>query len=210
MKEVRIGTYIKGDNIFNFNFCTDLSIANKLKFVNSVINILVDEKHYNSIIRDIIFNFYVIDVMTDIDTDEIKKSATFINDVEQLLDETNIVEIVKANAAPTLFDELNNAIDNSLAYLTGIHPNPLNEALSSLIKTLEKKINEVDLNSMMDMAQKFAGMTDNITSESVMNAYLSSDIHKKNLNEIEESKKQRKEFAEDMDKAISAVIKEQN
>lgn len=184
MKEVKVGTYIKGENAFNFNFYTDLSAANKLKFVNSVVSILVDEKYYNSIIRDLIFDFYVIDIMTDIDTDEFKKSLTFVSDVEEFLDETNIVEIVKANASSYLFDELNKAIDNSIAYLTGININPLNEALSSLVKTLERKINDIDLNSAMDMAQKFASMTGELTPESIIDAYIKSNIHKDNINNI--------------------------
>lgn len=77
--------------------------------------------------------------------------------------ETNIIDIVKANAFPTLFDELNKAVDDSISYLTGIHKNPINNALSSLLSTLERKINEVDLDNMMSMAQKFAGMTGEFT-----------------------------------------------
>ena len=202
-----MGTYIKGEETYNFNFGTDLSIADKLKFINSVVGLLVNEKNYNSVIRDLVMDFYTIDIMTDIDITELKGSSFFVNDVEQFLEETNIVDIVKANASPTLFDELNKAIDNSIAYLTGIHPNPLNEALASLVNTLEKKVNEIDLDSMMGMVQKFAGMTGELTPESIVDAYMTSNAHEKNLAEIEESKKQKAEFAEDMDKAIKEVAK---
>lgn len=209
MKEVKTGTYIRmteiGEETHNFNFYTDLGVANKLKFVNSVVSILVDDSHYNSIIRDLIFDFYVIDIMTDIDVAELKTSPTFLNDVEQFLEETNIVDIVKVNAYPTLFNELNKAVDNSIAYLTGIHLNPLNEALATLMNTVEARINEIDLDSMMNMAQKFAGMTGELTPESIMNAYINSDIHKKNLAEIEESKKGKTEIAKNLDKAIKEV-----
>lgn len=208
MKELKFGTYIKGEDTFNFNFYTDLSAANKLKFTNSVVDVLIDDKYYNSVIRNLIFDFYIIDIMTDVDIDELKNSATLIEDIEQFLDETNIVDIVKENAVPSLFDELNKAVDNSVAYLTGIHPNPINEALSSLISTIEKKINEVDLNSMMDMAKTFAGITGELTPESIVNAYIASDTHNKNLADIEESKNRRAEFAKDMDIAIKTVSKE--
>ena len=194
MKNVMMGTYVRGNETYNFNFGTDLSIADKQKFVNSVVGLLVDDKHYNSVIRDLITDYFTIEFFTDIDTTEFTESSFFVNDVEKFLDETNIVDIVKANASPTLFDELNKAVDRSIEYLTGIHPSPLNEALASLVNTLEKKMNGFDMESMMGMAQKFVGMTDKLTPESVVNAYINSDIHKKNLEEIAESKVEKVEF----------------
>ena len=188
MKNVMMGTYIRGDETRNFNFGTDLSIADKTKFVNSVVGLVVNDKYYNSIIRDLIFDYFTIKFFTDIDTAELDESSFFVNDVELFLEETNIVDIVKENAAFALFDELNKAVDKSIEYLTGIHPNPLGEALASLVSALEKKVNGFDMGSMMDMAQKFVGMTDKLTPESVVNAYINSDIHKKNLEEIAESK----------------------
>lgn len=193
MNNTKMGVYTytteNGDETYNFNFRTDLSVAEKLRFVNSVVDLVVDETRYNSVIRDLIFDFYIVDIMTDVDTKELKDSLAFLNNVEDFLLSTNIVEIVKANAFPTLFDELNDAVDKSIQYLTGIHPSPLSDALSSLLATLEKKINEVDLESMMGMAQKLAGMTGEFTPDSIVNAYMNSDMHKKNLAEIAEAKK---------------------
>ena len=188
MKNVMMGAYVKGEEVIDFNFATDLTVFEKQKFVNSVVGLVVDEKNYNSVLRDLIFDFYVVDIMTDVDTTELRQSPYFVNDVEKLLEETNIVDIVKANTSPTLFEELNKAVDKSIEYLTGIHINPLSEALASLVNTFEKKINEFDMDSMMNMAQKFAGMTEKLTPESVVNAYIDSDLHKKNLDEIAESK----------------------
>lgn len=209
MKEVKMGVYTKGEETFNFNFYTDLSIAQKLLFVNSVTDLVVDENRYNSVIRDLVFDFYAIDVMTDIDTTEFKASPAFLDSVEQFLEETNIVDIVKANASPTLFDELNKAVDKAIEYRTGIHPSPIADSLASLFSTIEKKAKEFDMNDMVDMAQKFAGMTGELTPESIVDAYMNSDTHQKNAIEIEEAKKQRTEFAKDMDKAIK-LVKEEN
>ena len=186
---MKTGAYTYNGEPYNFNFYTDLSSANKLKFVNSVVDLLVDETHYNSVIRDIIFDYYTIKVFTTVDTEELDNSLTFLNDVEDFLLSTNIVEIVKANAFPTLFDELNAAVDKSIEYLTGIHPSPIADSLASLLSTIEKKINEVDLESMMGMAQKISGMIGEFTPESIVNAYMNSDMHKKNLAEIVEAKK---------------------
>lgn len=209
MNEMKMGVYTymtdNGDETHNFNFRIDLSVAEKLRFVNSVVDLVVDETRYNSVIRDLIFDFYIVDIMTDVDTKELKDSLAFLNDVEDFLLSTNIVEIVKANAFPTLFDELNTAVDKSIAYLTGIHPSPLSDALSSLLSTLEKKINEVDLDSMMGMAQKLASMTGEFTPDSIVNAYMNSDMHKKNLDEIAEAKKNKAEIAKNLDKVIKEV-----
>ena len=191
IKEVKTGTYFKGEESFNFNFNTDLSVANKLKFVNSVCDLVVNGNSYNSVIKDLVFDFFIIDIMTDIDMSEFKKSSAFLDDVEEFLMETNIVEIVKANAFPTLFDELNNAVDDSIKYLTGIHKNSLNDALTSLINTFERKISEVDLENMMNVANKLNGITDDFTIENLVNAYVKSDVHKQNLEEIKESKKKK-------------------
>lgn len=212
MKNVMTGAYINGDDVQQFKFYTDLSAANKLRLVNSVSSLLVDGENYNAVIRDLLFDFYIVDIFSvDNNTRELindlKDSTAFIEDVEEFLESTNIVEIIKANAHYGLIDELNHAVDLNVQYLTGIHPNPLNEALTSLVNTFEKKISEVDLNSMMDMAKIFTGMTDDFTPENIVNAYIASDAHKKNLADIEESKKNKSEFAEDMDKAISSVSK---
>lgn len=208
MKNIKMGTYIRGDEIHNFNYGTDLSVADKQKFVNSVVGLLVDDKHYNSIIRDLITDYFTIEFFTDIDTIELRESSFFVNDTEKFLEETNIIDIVKANVSPTLFDELNKAIDNSIAYLTGIHTNPLGEALASLISTLEKKVNEFDMSDMAEMAQKFVGMTGEFTADKVVDAYINSGLHKKNLEDIAEGKVEKTEFAEVLDKAIKDVNEE--
>lgn len=205
MKNMMLGTYIKGEETYNFNFATDLSAASKLKFVNSVIDVLVDDKSYNSIIHNLVFDFFVVNIFTDVDTKELLESSTFIKDVEQFLEETNIVDIVVANMKDGLYEELNKAVDLNIEYLTGIHTNPLNEALTSLINTLEKKVKEIDIDKAMEMANVFSGMTGEFTPESIVNAYMASDTHKKNMIELEESKKQRAEFAEIMDKAITST-----
>lgn len=196
MKNVMTGTYIRksesGEENFNFDFYTELSMANKLRFVKSVTSVLIDDKSYNSIIRDLVFDFFVVEIFTNIDTTDIKE-ANFINNAEQFLEETNIVEIVKANMEIGLLEELNKAVDLNIQYVTGIHPNPLNEALANLVNTFEKKLNEFDMGSMMEMAQKFANIAGEFTPKSVVDAYIDSDMHKNNLKEIEEAKAEKVE-----------------
>lgn len=189
MKKTMNGIYTKNEEMYNFNFYTDLSASDKLSFVNSVSYVLVGEQKYDSIIRDLITDFYIVDIFSDIDTSELSKSDYFIDDVEQFLEETNIVSIIKANMKDGLLDELNKAIDYNVECRTGIRFNPINEAIAKLVNSIEKKINDVDLNDAINMAQKFAAMTEEFTPENIVNAYVNSDMHKQNLEEIAEFKK---------------------
>ena len=188
IKKMKKGAYIKGEESCAFNFSTNLTLAEKTQFVSSVTSLLIGEGYY-SVIRDLVFDIYLIDFFTDIDINDIKKSEKFIEDAEQFLFETNIVDIVKANMEIGLLEELNKAVDLDIQYRTGIHFNPLSEAIASLLSTFEKKIKSIDLDSMTSIAQKFVNMTGELTPESIINAYINSDIYKEKTNEIEELKR---------------------
>lgn len=193
-KEMNKGVYTYNDETLSFNFITSLSAYDKLIFVNAVVDTIINGNRYDFIVKDLITDFTIIRFFTDVDTSFINQKDDEGNDInpiifiEQFLDETNIVEIVKANMKFGLLEELNNAINLAIQYRTGIHPNYLNDALASLVSTLEKKINEVDPSEMMKMAQKFAGMTEDFTLENAISYYMNSDVHKKNLEEIAEVK----------------------
>lgn len=198
MKEMKNGVFTYNNESYNFEFKTSLSAYDKQVFVKTVVGNLVDDAGYDVVIKDLIFDFVIIEVFTNIDTSFINMEDDEGNDInpiiliEHFLEETNVVDIVKENMETGLLDELNRAVDLDIQYLTGIHPNPINEAITSLISTIEKKIGEVDLYSMMSMAQKFAGMTEDFTLDNIVNAYMNSDIHKSNLAEIKEAKEETK------------------
>lgn len=194
MNYTKTGAYTYNDEVYNFNFGTNISTSDKATFVRTVVDTIVDDTGYDSVLRDVIFNYVTISMLTDIDTfflmvlNEKGDKVIDVDKLEDFLLSTNVIDIIKANAFPTLFDELEKAVDLSIEYRTGVHPSPLSDSIASLLSTLEKKINEVDLDSMMGMAQKFAGMTGELTPERVVNAYINSDIHKSNLAKIEEAK----------------------
>lgn len=226
MKNMKTGTYVYNDETYTFNFATGLSAHDKTVFVRTVVDTLVDDTTYDSIIRDMIFDFTIIMRFTDIDisftksVDDDGNEISALIPIEKFIEETNVVDIVKANMEVGLLEELNEAVDKSIEYRTGIHPSPIADSLASLLSTLEKKINEVDLGSAMEMAQKFAGMTDELNIDNVVKAYMDSDIHKKNLEEITDSKKNNKsskskkskkneiKIDENLGEAVRAVVKE--
>lgn len=194
MKEMKNGVFTYNNESYNFDFSTSLSAYEKRLFVKTVVSNLIDDDGYDVVIKDLIFDFAIIELFTNIDTSFINAKDDNDNDIdpiiiiEHFLKETSVVDIVKANMDAGVLDELNNAVNLNIQYITGIHVNPLNEALANFITNLNKKIDEVDLDSMMAMAQKFAGMTEEFTVENAVNAYMNSDIHKNNLAEIEKAK----------------------
>lgn len=220
MKETKLGIYTYNDETYNFNFVTNLSANKKRIFVRTVVGALIDGMNYDSVLRDIIFDYTTILMFTDINMSFIHikdgdgEVVADMELLEEFLLETDIVEIVRANAFPTLFEELNKAVDKSIEYRTGIHPSPIADSFASLINTLEKKISEVDLNSAMEMAQKISGMTGEFNLDNLVNAYMNSDLHQKNLGEIAENKNNKKskkneiKIDENLGEAIRTVVKE--
>lgn len=204
MKNTKVGTYFYNGESRNFEFATSISTSDKVTFVDSVVNTIVDD-NYHPTIRDMIFDYMLIQVCSDVNVSFIQNSKNVVDAIENFLEETSIVDIIKANMEVGIIEELNKAVDKAIEYKTGIHPSSIGDSLASLIKTIEKKVNEIDLNDMIEMVQKFAGMTGELTPESIVNAYMNTDIHKNNVIKIEEAKKQRAEFAKDMDTAIKSV-----
>ncbi len=184
-----------------FEFNTDLRTSQKLRFVNAVSNVLVGDD-YNSILRDLVFDFFLVHFFADIDmTQEIIDSSFFVDDAEKFLEETNALDIILTSIEPGVVGELNDAVDNNIAYKTGIHKTPfddLSKALASLVNTLEEKTKSIDTDKMMEMVKTFSGMTGDITPDSIVNAYINSDIFKQNAKEIKESKEQHRKQVEEL------------
>jgi hypothetical protein len=180
-----MGVYNRNGEEFNFNLYTTLRAYDKLEFVNFVVNTVVDDD-YNSVIKNIMFDIAIVHFLTDIDVSNIIKSIDkndiVINKIEDFLYETNIVEVVKSNAAE-LIDELTDAVNDNIEYRTGIHKNPIAESLSSLLNTIEKKVSDINTDEMMKMAKIISGMTGKLTPEKIIEAYSKSDLFKQNHNQ---------------------------
>ena len=68
------GSYVYNEEIISFDFYTNLNATDKIGFVNSITNILVGE-NYNYIVKDLIFDYMIIQMFTTVDTSEIDKSS---------------------------------------------------------------------------------------------------------------------------------------
>lgn len=169
-----------GEN-FAFDFYTSLSAKNKVEFVNFVTGSLIDD-NYNHVLKDLIFDFGIICIFTDVDVSYILNGECddTITAIEELISETNIVDIVKANADFGVIEELTESVDLNIEYKTGIHRNLIDESLSSLIKTLEKNIVNIDMNEIISVGQMLSGISSELTPAKILDAFAETDIYKNN------------------------------
>ncbi|MEE0617911.1 MAG: hypothetical protein UCP83_11600 [Intestinibacter bartlettii] len=186
-KNVKTGAYTYKNESVPFNFYTELRAVDKIKFINAVCDTLIDTNYY-SVIRDLVFDFQIVNVFTDVVVPELQDSPSPISIIEEFLDDTNIVEIVKANVDKKLIAELEKAVDENIEYRTGIHKNTLEDALTSLLHTVEQKINDVDTEGMMEMAMKLNSISDELTPERILQAYSETDMFKNRIYEKEQER----------------------
>ncbi|MCM1221142.1 MAG: hypothetical protein NC548_42335 [Lachnospiraceae bacterium] len=177
----KTGIYIKNGEEHTFEFKTNLRAKDKVKFINNVTDIIVGDNYY-PVIRDLIFDYSIISIFTDVDVYSINTSPDFLSDVDDLVNGTDIVDVVKANAVEGLIEELNNAIDKNIEFKTGIHKEVFADNLSNLFKMIESKIAEVDMETIMKTADKLNSVSGQLTPEKLIEAYSQSDMFK-NLSE---------------------------
>lgn len=183
--EVKTGVYTLDGEDTPFAFYTSLSAYRKAQFVNSVSDILVGD-NYNYVIRDLAFDFCIVAIFTDIDTSDVQDADDGITAMEEFVDKFKpVVDIVKANAEDGVLDELHTAIDLNIEYRTGIHINPISSSLASLLNTIERKVDDIDLDSMMDFAQSMAGISGELTPEKMLDAYAKTNIFKEHWGDSE-------------------------
>ena len=189
----RNGVYTYNNEEYSFNFYTFLDAYNRMLFVNNVTDLLVGN-NYNSVIRDLVFDYNVISIFTNVDTskvdDENNTTQDTLSSMEELVYETNIVEIVKKNAIAGVIDELNKAVDDNIEYRTGIHKNPIADSLSHLLNTIDNKVANINTDDMMKMAQVISKMSGELTADKMLEAYSKSDIFKEKYKELVINKKQ--------------------
>lgn len=192
--EMKMGVYERNGENVQFGFSTFLSAYEKLNFVNSVVDVVVTDSSYNYIIKDMVFDFNIIRFFTDVDLSEIVESDNNIDAIEEFLNETNVVEIVKMNATLGVIDELMEAVDFNIEYKTGIHTNLIASSLSSLLNTIDRKIEDIDLSSLMGFADAMSGVSGELTAEKIVEAYGKSDLRKTQYKEIFEKLEKRNDM----------------
>lgn len=195
--EVKTGVYTIDDNDTPFAFYTSLNAYRKSQFVVSVSNILVGD-NYNYVIRDLAFDFCIVAIFTDIDTNDVQDADDGITAMEEFVDKFKpVIDIVKANVEDGVLDELHTAIDLNVEYRTGIHINPISSSLAKLLDTLNNKFSGFDLDKMMEIAEPMSKIAGELTPEKMLDAYAKTNIFKEHWGNYEKN--------DDVDNKFSVV-----
>ena len=188
-RTVLTGVYSYKDKELAFNYYTSLKVTDKIRFLNYVIANLVDDEYYYSTLKDLVFDYAIIKMFTDIDTSAIDNAADTIGKIEEFLEETDIVYIVKENAEYGVIEELMDSVNKNIQYRTGIKSNSLEDALNHLLGTIENKVNEIDTEGMMKAAEMLGSISGELTADKVVSAYANSGLLQKRFDEVQAEKK---------------------
>lgn len=182
--EVYEGTYYDNrlERTVDFEYTTELTAQQKVNFVNNVLEVIFSNDYCYSIIKDEIIDIMLVDTFTNI----LKTDEDFdykLNAIDEFLSNTNVVDIIRENINPHLYEELVDAIDENISYKTGIDRNGISTAVSSLLKTIENKVSAFDVDELTNILKEFSGLTDNLSEEKIMELYTKTDAYKKNYEE---------------------------
>lgn len=185
--------YVRNGKNIEFNYYTDLSVSKKIAFVNAVVDTVVGDDYYYPMLRDMMFDFQLVNFFTDVDTgiDFDDDSGELIDEIDAFLSDGNLVDILKVSIDIDVLMELIDSVDKAIEYKTGIHPSPITDAIASLLDTVEKKFSGVDVDSMTGMAKVFGKLQGDITPEKMLEAYANSDIFKKQHDDVVDAQAKR-------------------
>ena len=176
--EMKNGVYTKGEKTFEFSFITDLSASKKMDFVNSVVGYVVTTSDYNFVIKDIIFDFEIIHKFTNYNISDIKEADDTLGAIEELLETTNIVEIVKSNMVDGLYEDLVKAVDLDIQYKTGIRNNDILNSVERILDTIEEKVKDIDTKGLDEFVKVFNGVLGELTPDKLLEAFAKSNMYK--------------------------------
>ena len=185
--EVKTGVYTIDGKDNPFAFYTSLNAYRKSQFVVSVCNTLVGD-NYNYVLDDLVFDYFIVAIFTDIDVSEVQKSDNGISAIEEFVEKFKpVIDTVKANAVDGVLDELRKAIDLNIEYRTGIHINPISSSLANLLDTLNNKFSGFDLDKMMEIAEPMSKIAGELTPEKMLDAYAKTNIFKEHWGNSEKN-----------------------
>lgn len=188
--------YVDNGNTVEFNCYLDIPMSRKLAFVDSVVNPVVGDDYYYPMLKDIMFDFRMIQFFTDIDTDVVDGDDV-IDQMVEFLESTNAADVVKVSVNFDVVQELYEAVDKAIEYKTGIHPSPIADGIASILDTLEQKFAGIDMDAMTGMAKVFSKLQGDITPDKMLEAYANSDVFKKMHGDAVKRQDERDKKAED-------------
>ena len=163
----------------DFKYRTELTLQQKVSFANFVLGVIFDDDYCFSIIKNEVFDIALIYMFTDVF--QYDEDFTFsLNNIDEMLNTTNVIEILKKEIDNDLIKDLNEVIDINIAYKTGVNVNSISTSFSSLLKTIENKVSDFDVDEFSNTLKKFGDITNGMSPDKIMELYTKTDAYKKN------------------------------
>ena len=163
----------------DFKYRTELTLQQKVSFVNFVLGVIFDDDYCFSIIKNEVFDIALIYMFTDVF--QYDEDFTFsLNNIDEMLNTTNVIEILKKEIDNDLIKDLNEVIDINIAYKTGVNVNSISTSFSSLLKTIENKVSDFDVDEFSNTLKKFGDITNGMSPDKIIELYTKTDAYKKN------------------------------
>lgn len=159
--------FVTGNEI-EFNCKTDLRAIDIQNFATTVSRLIVKEDEYYSALRDVTFDFVLVSEFTDIDVAEITNSDNAFENIETFLSSNNAVDVIKNAIGAETVNKLSNAVDDGIAYKTGIIKHGILEEVRRFMEQINKYVSNIDVDEYRNFIQKMGGMDSEITSNEVM------------------------------------------
>ena len=188
-------TYVSNGVDIEFNYYYDIPMSHKIAFVNSVVNPVVGDDYYYPMIKDVLFDFRMVQFFTDIETGVVDNDDV-IDQMVEFLERTNAADVVKVSVNFYVVQELYDAVDKAIEYKTGIHPSPIADGIASLLDTIEQKFAGIDMDAMTGMVKVFGKLQGDITPDKMLEAYAKSDVFKKMHKDVVKKQDERDKKAE--------------
>lgn len=176
---VQTGSYYFDKKEHTYAFNTTMSLTDKIKFINLVTNAVIIDGSYYSLLKDTMFNYYIIRMLSNIDIAFLlsENENLDFDILDNFLKSTGVAEHILNNIDSDLLRELDKSINDNIAYITGIKQDGIEQSIQRLIDKLNSKIDDFDVTKMDKMTDIFSNISD-ITPEKMIDAYAKSELYK--------------------------------
>lgn len=198
------GTYMYKGEEKEYHYLPTIPLSAQTKIVEAVGAGVFDNGNYFSLLKDTLFNIALVMTFTDVDMDDIAN----IDDFVAFDKETGISNKVKEDIHTVdykLIEKLEKAIDDNIEYKKNVGQDNLSTVITDLLTSLEEKVKNFSLGIDKDEIEQFIEKFNNsdLTADGITKAYFDSDIYKKNVQEVADTKnKQIKELEGELEKKI--------
>lgn len=156
-----------------FNYVKNPNRSELQEYVDAVVNVLVADGHYHPLMRNIVADFLLIYIFSDIDVHDILES----NDaaMEEYVNSNTIAAVIKDGFGTDLTNEIMEAIDDGIAYKVGFYKNPVSVEFAKLINKINNFATQINVDDMEKFIKNVNSIEDNLTADKIVNAYATSE-----------------------------------